>query len=188
LPAVPIFPTRRAILDALVETHDREGNLRMKNRIALALCAALIALTLGTQDAESARDSRISPYLLFQDGRAEEAMEFYVGLFDDGEILRADKYGPGQAGKEGTIYLGVFEIAGQRVMCTESPPIHEFDFTPSVSLFVECADAEEIARLTKELGDGGETMMPLGEYGFSEKFAWVQDRYGVSWQLCLGLN
>jgi predicted 3-demethylubiquinone-9 3-methyltransferase (glyoxalase superfamily) len=62
---------------------------------------------------------------------------------------------------------------------------HEFSLTPAFSLFVECASDEEIERLFAALGDGGATLMPLGAYGFSRRFGWVNDRFGVSWQLNL---
>ena len=62
---------------------------------------------------------------------------------------------------------------------------HAFSFTPAFSLLVECTSDDEISRLCAALVDGGGALMPLGEYGFSRKFAWVNDRFGVSWQLNL---
>ena len=62
---------------------------------------------------------------------------------------------------------------------------HAFDFTPSISLFVDCPTAQELDRLFEALSAGGSVFMPPDAYGFSEKFAWVQDKYGVSWQLNL---
>jgi predicted 3-demethylubiquinone-9 3-methyltransferase (glyoxalase superfamily) len=62
---------------------------------------------------------------------------------------------------------------------------HDFGFTPSFSLFVTCESEEHIQRLTTALGDGGRELMPLNNYGFSRLFAWVNDRFGVSWQLIL---
>jgi predicted 3-demethylubiquinone-9 3-methyltransferase (glyoxalase superfamily) len=71
----------------------------------------------------------------------------------------------------------------QIVLCTDSYMNHDFTFTPSFSLFVQCGSDEEIQRLTSELLKAGSTLMLLDDYGFSRQFAWVNDRYGVSWQL-----
>ena len=70
-------------------------------------------------------------------------------------------------------------------LCTDSIVKHGFSFTPALSLFVDCESEEEITLLSSALSDGGTTFMPLGNYGFSRKFAWASDRYGVSWQLNL---
>lgn len=72
-------------------------------------------------------------------------------------------------------------------MCIDSPMKHGFTFTPAISLFVQCADEAELNRLYAALADGGAELMPLGNYGFSPKFGWVNDRFGVSWQLNLPL-
>ena len=69
--------------------------------------------------------------------------------------------------------------------CTDSPPVHDFTFTPSFSIFVDVASAEELDRLFAGLSEGGAVLMPLDEYGFSRRFGWVNDRFGVSWQLNL---
>jgi predicted 3-demethylubiquinone-9 3-methyltransferase (glyoxalase superfamily) len=79
----------------------------------------------------------------------------------------------------------VFTLAGQRLMCSDSFVQHQFSFTPSVSLFVDCADEAELDRLYAALSEKGGVLMPLGEYGFSRKFGWVNDRFGVSWQVNL---
>ncbi len=63
---------------------------------------------------------------------------------------------------------------------------HDFTFTPSISLFVKCDSEEELETLYEKLSEGGEVAMPLDDYGFSTKFGWVQDRFGVSWQLNFG--
>jgi predicted 3-demethylubiquinone-9 3-methyltransferase (glyoxalase superfamily) len=119
------------------------------------------------------------------EGKAEEAMNFYVSLFRDGKIINIVRYGPGQPGAEGSVMKANFSIGGQTVMCIDSPVKHNFTFTPAFSLFVDCESEEEIRRLCPALAEGGATLMPLGAYGFSRQFAWVADRYGVSWQLNL---
>ena len=126
-----------------------------------------------------------TPFLMFQGADAEEAIGFYVSLFADGEILSMEKFGPGGPGREGTVMRALFRVAGQKVMATDSPPVHDFGFTPSFSLFVECDDEAELDRLAQKLGEGGSVLMPPGDYGFSRKFTWLADRFGVSWQLNL---
>ena len=124
------------------------------------------------------------PFLMFQ-GEAEAAMTLYVALFDDGAIEEIARYGPEGPGKEGSVHQARFRVAGQRVRCFDSPVRHEFDFTPSFSFFVECTDEAEFDRLIAGLGEAGRMLMPADDYGFSRKFAWLSDRFGVSWQLNL---
>ena len=127
---------------------------------------------------------KVRPFLMFE-GRAEEALSFYVSLFPGSKVLDVLRYGPGQAGAEASVMKATFLLGGQEVMCTDSVVKHGFTFTPAFSLFVECESEEEVRRLSSALSDGGSTLMSLGEYGFSRLFAWVTDRYGVSWQLNL---
>jgi predicted 3-demethylubiquinone-9 3-methyltransferase (glyoxalase superfamily) len=128
--------------------------------------------------------AQVRPFLMFQ-GDAEAAMTFYVSLFADGAIHEVVRYGPGEASREGSIRRASFAIGGQTIDCSDSPPVHDFTFTPSFSLFVDCTATDELARLVAALADGGATLMPLADYGFSRRFAWVSDRFGVSWQLNL---
>jgi predicted 3-demethylubiquinone-9 3-methyltransferase (glyoxalase superfamily) len=121
---------------------------------------------------------KLTPFLMFQNGEAEEAMTFYTGLFADGEVVSLDRK------PEGGIQLAVFSIAGQQVRCIDSPAVHEFGFTPSVSLFVRCESREELDKLWAGLVEGGSALMPLDDYGFGP-FGWTNDRFGVSWQLSL---
>ena len=127
---------------------------------------------------------QVHTFLMFE-GKAEEAMNFYVSLFEDGAVTRIDRYGPNAIGKEGSVEQAAFTLAGQHFMCIDSPVTHSFTFTPSISIFVTCDSEAEIDALFAALSDGGGVLMPLGEYPFSPKFAWLSDRYGVSWQLML---
>ena len=127
---------------------------------------------------------KVRPFLMFE-GRAEEAMTFYVSLFPDGKIVDIARYGPGQAGPEGSVKVASFIVGGQTVMCIDSPAKHAFTFTPAFSLFVDCDSEEDIRRLAAARGEGGAALMPLGSYGFSRQFTWLNDRYGVSWQINL---
>ena len=126
----------------------------------------------------------IRPFLMFE-GAAEEAMNLYVSLFPGSRIDSIAKYGPGEPGPEGTVQLASFTLAGQTVMCIDSPAKHAFTFTPSFSFFVDLETGEELERLAAILGEGGAVMMPLDNYGFSRRFTWLSDRFGVSWQLNL---
>jgi predicted 3-demethylubiquinone-9 3-methyltransferase (glyoxalase superfamily) len=70
-------------------------------------------------------------------------------------------------------------------MCIDSPIKHDFSFTPAVSLFVICEDEDELVEAFNQLSSDGSVLMPLDNYDFSRKFGWLNDRYGVSWQLNL---
>lgn len=132
-------------------------------------------------------DTRITTFLMFE-GKAEEAMTFYVSLFDNSEITSIIRYGPDEAGPEGTVMRATFSLNGRPFMCIDSPIKHGFSFTPAISLFVTCNNEAEIDRLFEKLSEGGQVLMPLGEYPFSRKYCWVNDRFGVSWQLSLPLD
>jgi predicted 3-demethylubiquinone-9 3-methyltransferase (glyoxalase superfamily) len=127
---------------------------------------------------------QIAPFLMFT-GNAEEAITLYTSLFPDGRIVDLTRYGPEGPGVAGTVMRARFSLAGQDFLCTDSPPVHEFSFTPSFSIWIETESAEEIERLFAALADGGTQLMPLDGYGFSRRFGWLNDRFGVSWQLNL---
>lgn len=122
---------------------------------------------------------------MFQGGKAEAAMMLYVSSFDDGEVLHIDRWQKGEPGAEGSIKLARFRAAGQTVLISDSPVKHGFDFTPSSSFFVDCESEGEQTRLFDALSADGGVLMPLADYGFSRRFGWVNDRFGVSWQINL---
>lgn len=111
---------------------------------------------------------RIVPQLMFQGGM-DQALALWRRAFPD-MILR-----PGNPAE--------VEIAGQVLRLFDSPPVHDFGFTPSISLMVECGSADEVRKLADILGEGGKVLMPLGKYDFAECYIWVQDSFGVSWQI-----
>jgi predicted 3-demethylubiquinone-9 3-methyltransferase (glyoxalase superfamily) len=119
------------------------------------------------------------------EGKAEEAMRFYVSLIPGSEILEIVRYGPDQPGPEGSVMKARVWLGGQLVLCTDSFVKHNFTFTPAISLFVQCDSEEQVSQISSALAEGGNVLMPLGHYGFSRLFAWVNDRFGVSWQLNL---
>ncbi|GAA4219834.1 putative 3-demethylubiquinone-9 3-methyltransferase (glyoxalase superfamily) [Streptosporangium album] len=127
---------------------------------------------------------KITTFLMFQ-GAAEEAVTFYTSLFDDAKIHTLVRYGSEGPGVEGGVQHATFTLAGQEYMAIDSNVSHAFTFTPSVSLYVQCESEAEIERLYAALSENGEPLMPLGSYGFSKRFGWTNDRFGVSWQLNL---
>ena len=127
---------------------------------------------------------KITTFLMFT-GNAEEAMDFYMSLFSGSQILDITRYGPGEAGAEGSVMHATFLLNGQEFMCIDSNIEHAFTFTPAISLYVNCETEAEIDRLFERLTQAGQVLMPLDHYPFSQKFAWVSDRFGVSWQLNL---
>jgi predicted 3-demethylubiquinone-9 3-methyltransferase (glyoxalase superfamily) len=129
--------------------------------------------------------ARACPFLMFQGGVAREAIEFYVSLFDDGEVLSLESYGSNGPGPEGTVMRAEFRIAGQTFYASDSFITHEFGFTPSYSSWIEVESQTQLDELFAALSDGGAVLMPLDGYGFSTRFGWVNDRFGVSWQLNL---
>ena len=128
---------------------------------------------------------KITPFLMFQDGNAEEAMNYYTSLIEDSEITTISRYGANEAGDEGTVMHATFSLKGQEFMCIDSNLKHEFSFTPSFSIYITCDSEQEINNLYEKLITDGLALMPLDDYGFSKKFGWINDQFGVSWQLNL---
>lgn len=129
--------------------------------------------------------NQIATFLTFQKGDAEQAMNFYITLFDNSKIEDVKRWGKDAPGQEGTIMHATFSLNGKQFMCSDSPAIHDWGFTPAVSNFVECKDNSELEELFTKLSENGKVMMPLNNYGFSQKFGFVEDQFGVSWQLNL---
>jgi predicted 3-demethylubiquinone-9 3-methyltransferase (glyoxalase superfamily) len=140
----------------------------------------------------------ISIFLTFENN-AEEAMTFYLSLFDDAKVIHVIRAQPGEPGwAADTLQHAIFSFGGQRFMAINAPPAgargsdhgpwHEFGFTPAIALYVQCGSEDEIQRLYSALSEKGEVFMPLGDYGFSRQFAWVNDRFGVSWRLNLSAD
>jgi predicted 3-demethylubiquinone-9 3-methyltransferase (glyoxalase superfamily) len=126
----------------------------------------------------------VTPFLMFE-GNARAFMESCVALFPDARIEGLVCYGPGEAGPEGSVKMARLTVGGQTIRCTDSFVSHDFSFTPAFSLFVECESEARIHKLVGAFSEGGSVLMPLGHYGFNRLFAWINDRYGVSWQLNL---
>ncbi len=137
-------------------------------------------------EGDSVKNNVIIP-CLWLDHQAEEAAAFYVGVFPEGRI-GANSYYPqsydNPASKpRGSVMTVEFEIAGQRFTALNGGPI--FSINPSISFFYYADTAADVDRVFTSLADGGQALMPLGSYPWSERYGWVKDRYGVSWQIML---
>ncbi len=124
----------------------------------------------------------LTPFLMFE-GAAGEALELYASAFDDAEVVDVQRFGDEGPGKPGTIEAAFLRIGEQRIRLFDSPVEHAFGFTPAVSLFVELDSVGEVDAAFAKLSEGGGVLMGLDAYPFSPRFAWINDRFGVSWQL-----
>lgn len=114
--------------------------------------------------------SKIAPCLWFDD-QAEEAATFYTSILKDSEIVAISRYGPEGMRPEGMAMTVTFRLAGQDFMALNGGP--EFSFSPAISLYVNCETQDEVDELWERLSEGGAE----GQCG------WLEDRYGVSWQI-----
>ena len=128
--------------------------------------------------------TKVSTHLMFQ-GNAVAALEFYQSAFPDFSIAKMEKYGGDAGDRAGTIKQATVSFAGHNLIVIDSPAVHAFDFTPSMSLFVDFDKDSSLEAAFAYLSEGGTTMMPLDDYGFSRRFGWLTDKFGVSWQLNL---
>jgi len=130
---------------------------------------------------------KIVPHLWF-DSQAEDAARLYTALIPGSQIGRITRYGKagfehhGQL--EGTAMTVEFELGGYRLVGLNGGP--HFRFTPAVSYFIMLEDAADVDRLWAGLVEGGSVLMPLGAYDWSKRYGWLNDRYGLSWQVALG--
>lgn len=116
-------------------------------------------------------------FLMFQ-GQANEAIQQYQQWFSELQVESLTYMENSQQ-----VAMAVLHLKGLKMMVNDSVIQHNFTFTPSTSIFMECESEEEIDSLVTQILEGGQALMPLDNYGFSKKFAWIQDRFGVSWQL-----
>ena len=119
----------------------------------------------------------INPFLMFvgkQHGKAEEAMKSYASIFKGSRIEQVERYGADRQGEtEGTVMHARFSLGGQTFMAMDSARDHHFTFTPAISFVVDCKTQEEVDHLWEKLSEGG----AKGQCG------WLEDKYGVSWQI-----
>lgn len=122
---------------------------------------------------------RITPHLWF-DTEAVEAADFYASLFPNSEVTNVTTIYDTPSGDTDIVS---FELWGLPFMAISAGPL--FKFTPAVSFVVSCTTREEVDTLWARLSEGGTALMPLASYPFSERYAWTEDRYGLSWQIML---
>jgi predicted 3-demethylubiquinone-9 3-methyltransferase (glyoxalase superfamily) len=119
----------------------------------------------------------ITPHLWF-DKEAKEVAALYTSVFEDSAIKNAATL---HNTPSGSVDLVTIELAGQEFRLISAGPY--FKFTPAVSFLVACKTKEEVDRLWDQLSPSGSALMELGEFPFSERYGWTQDRYGLSWQV-----
>lgn len=125
---------------------------------------------------------KATPFLMFQ-GEARAALTHYRDTFPDYEELLLQDHPDGP--QVGQVAMAHIRVGGLEIRLYDSPRVHDFTFTPSTSTFIDCDDEAQLRALAAKLGEGGRMLMPVDSYGFSTLFAWVADRFGVSWQLNL---
>ena len=120
---------------------------------------------------------KITPHLWF-DHQAIEAAEYYAATFPDSKVLDVTTI-PDTPG--GDTDIVTFQLWGQSFQAINAGPL--FSFNPSVSFAVACDTVDDVDRIWARLAEGGTPLMPLDSYPFSERYGWIQDRYGLSWQV-----
>jgi predicted 3-demethylubiquinone-9 3-methyltransferase (glyoxalase superfamily) len=113
---------------------------------------------------------KITPFLWF-DGNAEEAMNLYVSVFKNSKVVSVTRYGEAGPGPKGTVMSATFQLEGQQFYALNGGP--QYKFTPAISLFVSCKTQKEVDELWNKLSAGGH----------KDRCGWLQDKYGLSWQI-----
>jgi len=113
---------------------------------------------------------KVTPFLWF-DGKAEEAMTFYVSIFKNAKVLNVSRCGESGPGPKGSVMSATFQLDGQTFMALNGGP--HFSFTPAISFFVSCETQQEVDELWERLSAGGE----------KSRCGWLKDKYGLSWQI-----
>lgn len=129
-------------------------------------------------------EQKVRSCLMFSH-KAEQAVKFYTSVFRESEIKDIIYFDDNVSLGERKVMHGIFVLKGQEIMFMDSTVDHDFTFTPSLSLFVNCENEEEIDRIFQELSNHGKILIPLESYDYSRKYGWVEDEYGVTWQLNL---
>lgn len=143
-------------------------------------------LTETTNKLNTTSQQAIHPFLWFNNN-AEDAVNFYISVFGKAAIETTNRYseaGANASGQNpGSVMTVAFQIEGYKMVAINGGPA--FTINPSISFFVNCKSTEEIDSLWSKLADNGIVMMALDKYPFAEKYGWIQDKFGVSWQLII---
>ena len=126
----------------------------------------------------------VATHLMFA-GEASAALALYTAVFPEFCLDSVERYDSGEAGAEGTVRRADVTFGQHRIIVIDSPVIHAFSFTPATSLFVDCDSVSALDSAFTRLAQDGQIFMPIADYGFSQRFGWCSDRFGVSWQLNL---
>ncbi len=124
----------------------------------------------------TARSQKIAPFIMFfgnQYGKAEEAMNFYISLFKQSNVINIEYYGVRENESEGKVKRTIFSLAEQEFMAFDTNIDHHFTITPAISFLVNCETQEEINELWER----------LSKEGMPEQCGWIKDKYGVSWHI-----
>jgi len=113
---------------------------------------------------------KITPFLWF-DGKAEEAMNFYISIFKNSKIVSVIRYGDAGPGPRGTVMTAAFQLEGQEFTALNGGP--QFTFSQAISFVVNCKTQQEVDELWEKLSEGGE----------KQQCGWLKDKFGVSWQI-----
>src|ERR1700737_4389857 len=113
---------------------------------------------------------KITPFLWFNDN-AEDAMSFYISIFENSEIVNVARYGDAGPGPAGTVMTAIFELDGQEFIAINGGP--QCKFTEAISFVVKCETQEEVDEFWEKLSEGGE----------KSRCGWLKDKYGLSWQI-----
>jgi predicted 3-demethylubiquinone-9 3-methyltransferase (glyoxalase superfamily) len=123
-----------------------------------------------TEQGGQKQKQKITPFLWF-DNQAEEAANFYVSIFENSSIGKTSRYGDAGPGPKGSVMVVSFQLGGQEFTALNGGP--QFKFTPAISFIVNCETQKEVDELWNKLSQGGRT----------DRCGWLQDKYGLSWQI-----
>ena len=123
------------------------------------------------------------PFFMFTNCKAEEAITLYTSVFADAKFENLVRWAA-ETPTPGKIQSVMFTIKGTTFRFMDSEG-HAHELTPSTSIFVDCDDEEELRKAHTALMDGGFELMELGTYPFAKLYCWVQDKFGLTWQLSL---